>query len=906
MMVPRWAPFSVKQRNTFQAATAFLRGRMDRAETIIWALKLKPAEEVLRAAVLAVVDDAIDDGLAEPWSSAWRMIEEAWHEPPDFRNAGHLAAVRVHDRVRQGDRSGALTREIVDLVKPRLDAEPGYRLDQRSKRWRPKRIRDLVHASLASGELQTLRKLALDRVTEPEFLVELARALDAAVHRGLETARRFGWDGKSAHGIGGLDRVEMILAEGNERDQVDEFHEGIAPATKLLHAVVGRLAELAPQSAGSIVASCRTAGTVVHDRLWASFARDGRFATANEVEEYLLGLANAEFWFLHSYPEIAELRARRFAELSAAGRAAILARLRMGPPRGLWRRRNAEPDRMAELRRYWSARELRRIQVAGNSLPDADANWLATQLTEFEDLAASDRIDEGFPGTLVAFDILAPGDDGYDLLAGRDRLQRLEQALKTQRVGWGNDPADRAASWIGQPRNTLAIIADMEATLIGGRDFPEVWERFGWRHNPQSEIPGVTRDLADEARRVLDVLEGLDDDTLRQAADGLSDWLSHWSRHLKDAPALVPVWSRVWPHAVAMTNGEQPEEGPPSLNVIIQARDDREPRDLDTYNTAVGKMVGAFLGLCPNLAELDGAPAFPPDAPQTRLREALIAEDGRVGLIVRHRLSEHLSYFMKADPAWTQVHLLPQLTSDDEASLPLWNAVVRRVITNDVLEIIAPFVLRRAVDRRLPRETRRSLAFRVVVESLHAFREGRDPRVTPAELQRMIRDLDEEIRASAADALQRFLRDVAAEGQLTREVLFSSSVEPFLRRVWPQERSLTTPGVSRAFADLPAASGEMFAAAVDAIERFLVPFDCWSTMEYGLYGDDEVQNPRLATVNTAEKAAAFLRLLDRTIGTTEGAVIPTDLSSALQQIRVVSPQLADTPTYRRLATAARL
>ena len=32
-----------------------------------------------------------------------------------------------------------------------------------------------------------------------------------------------------------------------------------------------------------------------------------------------------------------------------------------------------------------------------------------------------------------------------------------------------------------------------------------------------------------------------------------------------------------------------------------------------------------------------------------------------------------------------------------------------------------------------------------------------------------------------------------------------------------------TPGVSGAFADLPATSGEAFAEAVDRIERFLVP-----------------------------------------------------------------------------------
>ena len=95
------------------------------------------------------------------------------------------------------------------------------------------------------------------------------------------------------------------------------------------------------------------------------------------------------------------------------------------------------------------------------------------------------------------------------------------------------------------------------------------------------------------------------------------------------------------------------------------------------------------------------------------------------------------------------------------------------------------------------------------------------------------------------------------------------------------------------------------AAAVDAIERFLVPFECWSMIEYGLYGDDENQRPRMSRINTGEKAASFLQLLDRTIPTSGTASIPNDLSSALQQIRTVAPRLAGTPSYRRLATAAR-
>ena len=157
----------------------------------------------------------------------------------------------------------------------------------------------------------------------------------------------------------------------------------------------------------------------------------------------------------------------------------------------------------------------------------------------------------------------------------------------------------------------------------------------------------------------------------------------------------------------------------------------------------------------------------------------------------------------------------------------------------------------RANDRRLGRETRRQLVLSLVVESLHAFRKNRPPVVQNPAIQQMLRTLDDEVRASAANAIQHFIRELstpasgkgqrdgaAQEKRETAAAIFRTAAAPFLREVWPQERSLATPGVSGALADLPATSGEAFAEAVDAISRFLVPFECWSMVYYGLYGEE--------------------------------------------------------------------
>jgi hypothetical protein len=122
--------------------------------------------------------------------------------------------------------------------------------------------------------------------------------------------------------------------------------------------------------------------------------------------------------------------------------------------------------------------------------------------------------------------------------------------------------------------------------------------------------------------------------------------------------------------------------------------------------------------------------------------------------------------------------------------------------------------------------------------------------------------------------------------------------------VWPQERSLVTPGISQAVAKIPGLAIGVFAAAVSAIERFLVPFECWGLYEYGL-DTDEGDASRLTRIDDPEKAAALLSLLNLTVGQSEGSVVPNDLTKALRRISEIAPKLESDGAYRRLSVAAR-
>jgi hypothetical protein len=894
----------------FRATFAFLHGRLEDRATIDWALRLAPRDAAKRSALRELIDSRNGRAIREPWRSAWRLIEESWSHPVIEEHISQ-DEYYAHYRLQAGERSGSLVSVIVEHVAPRLTvtAFSDLHLESQELPKRPKTIDDLFSARLTSGNIVDPSLLMLGELTERPFLVSLAHALDAAVISGLDIARRIGWDEKRSWRLGRLYRVYYVppSERSDDDNEPDEFNHGIAPSVKLLHAVVARLVDVDISSALAFVARWKLTDSPVHLRLWAALSRDPRVTPADEVGASMQSLDDRRFWNLHDYPEIAELRARRFSELNSRAQAALITRIRRSPPRKGWRR-YFDTDRLEVARVYWAVRELRRIELAGAVLPKRDKAWLDARIKEFQDLVQMRRLDEGFSSGPQARWLQPNPDNRYDSFAGEERLGALETALSAARRGWDDDPAERAGDWIRQPNNHVKVLLDLESLPDGGAAFARVWERFGWSHSPETK-PGddaTQRDLQGEGGRVLTLLTRLPEATVRQAIDGISQWLSAWEKQIVRDEGLN-VWLRLWPIAVEATNATKPLEEAIPLDSVNRTSDDSEPMDLDTLNTPVGKFVGVFLAACPT-ARLGDEP-FREGNAQRLMRDAIEGALGSAGSIVKYRLIEQMPYFLAADESWTRKHLVPPLLSDRDEVQVLWRAVARQRMSFKVMATLGDAMADRAIDQRLSRDTRRALAFRVVIECLHAFKNRRDPAVPIAHIQQMIRLLDDEVRVYAAEAVQRFVQDVSAprEGEQpppSPEQLFQSSAAPFFQQVWPQERFLATPSVSRALADLPATSGEAFAEAVRTIERFLLPFDCWSMAVYGLHGEVNGR-PKLSIINNQGKAEALLRLLDLTVGTEEGSNIPHDLPDALHQIRTVAPSLLDNPAFRRLATAAR-
>ena len=889
----RLFPLNLNARDqaTVRSIVAFLEGRLEEKETIEWALGLGfgDVDIVKKQAILHLLDRPGGVNLREPWLSAWWLIKESWNEPS--ADSYGMLKVQVKRRLRSGERSEALVAAMVDLVAPRLliEAYGKWQLQFHKFPKRPKTFHDLFQARLTSGEIVDPASLGLQELTEGEFIVSLANALDAAVVGGLDIARRIGW-GKGDL----LLHCVSYVAESKrdrERHEPDEYNRGIAPSVKLLHAVVSRLVDIDYFAALVFINRWKQTDSPIHWRLWADMSRDSRIMSAGEVGDFLLRLDHEIFWDAYRHPEIAELRAQRFSEFDDATRRAITRRIRKGPSRNLWPN-NEEDDRVEEYRLDWIVRELKRIEDTGATLPRRYKTWLKSNVGRFSHLAEMDPVDkEDLP---KAQNVPPTIDSPLDSLAGIDRLGVLEQTF----------PANEAWDWIKKGDNLERVLQDIESSPDGGAEFPKVWECFSVVHSPPAgpEQENNTRDLHAEASRVINLLIKLPDEAISKAIKGISYWLSVWGKYIVAVPNWSVFWYRAWPLAVKATNAMQLPNEEPEIVLNLPARG----------------FIDVFLAAGPNRGRKPRP--FDESSDLGKMRKKVISVSGRSGLIAKYKMIESLEDFFYADKEWTKEYLIRPLLADDAEALTLWCAVSNsKKRLKGVLEFIGHDMINKTTDPRLDRDRRSSLASILVRESLHALREGQEPAIEKGSVQQMIRLLDDEVRTYCAEAITRFVSELSEASTqesdpLSPEHLFRSAVKPFfLQQFWPPERSLVSPGISDRLSRLPAITRGKFAEAVDAIERFLVPFDCWAMIDYGLYGDDEIEllkkfdgeKPKLAIIDDKSKAQALLRLLDRTIGKAENAVIPDDLGNVLEQVRKVAPDLATTPEYRRLETAAR-
>ncbi len=924
-MMRSWSSLSEVERGLAKTASTFLNGRLAERETVEWALRLEPHQLAEKMAVLDHLNGNDVESLTEPYLTAWRLIEESWSAPTTEIHPS-IVVHNIGTRVEAGEQSGSLISAITDLVRPRLEV---MALEQRpwqavQKPGSPKRFGDLLSARLTSISLfKDIRggtiDIGLACMSDGHFLGALASELTSVVDQGHYVARRIYGDNENSWGDAGR-VVNVHMEQAHEINQrraglgairlwAGAHNRGLAPSVKLLHATISRLAEVDPPEGAAFVRRWRDSRASIYRRLWASLvANNSRLACAGEVANFLMSGADVEFWDVRRFPEVAELRARRFSDLGPRAQESVLQRLHDEPPRALW----PQTDESAEVdaaRQFWVVMELRRIEIAGAVLPKQSSQLLLEAMSRFPELENM-AVDSGRivsrrrPMTTAS----QRTETKYDELEGQARLQLLNDAMSAEGRSAATGELVNPAKWLREPEHLLLVLSDFESAGADADRFPYVWDTFCSLHTPesQSETGDQSRDAISESKRVLWLLRTLSASTLEIAVGGISDWLQTWRHYAVRCEYVYPIWFQTWPMVVARTNAA----GRPDVEASIDSWDGaRVAEDIRMPNTPTGKFVGVFLEALRSVDKIEQM--FGARSLVEKMRDCVISERGYSGVIGRAMLTRELATCREVYPKWAKRHLLEPLLLDNDEAVVLWRAVATNWIGPATLKIIGEEALKRILDDQLDGRSREDLVYCLVCEALYSFDQDRESAVDHASLTQVLRVADEKVRVEAASTLWTFLQCSfePEEGAEAAGVLFRTTVWQFLKRVWPQERSFESEGVSRHLATLPAISGDAFVEAVGVIERFLSPFRCHSMLAFGFYDGEraeEMKTPRLAaTIDDEKKARALLCLLDLSIDDSQHAVFPEDLGIALERIEAEAPELVGDGAFRRLSALAR-
>ncbi|MCA3358695.1 MAG: SIR2 family protein [Roseomonas sp.] len=281
--------------------------RLTEPTLLKWAAKLRGHQTAERRAVLELLQLRLDGKIPESWRTAWGVIAEAQLAADTDRQG--FQDYLLSNRLKEGDRSGTLIAEVARLVAPRLSVEWRSEVPLLSGRTAKKfrDVNDILHLSVVSSTVEMGRGLNLEAVSEVDFLIELAEALEAEVARGLHIGRRIGWHAdRDLAWLGGLDRVR--LRSNGKHDDPDRFHQGIAPAVRLLMHTIDRLTRLESAAARPFIRRWLTRSDPVHVRMWAAAALEPLLATACPSSNHLRPLCTLSNGV--SGPSVVEVRLR--------------------------------------------------------------------------------------------------------------------------------------------------------------------------------------------------------------------------------------------------------------------------------------------------------------------------------------------------------------------------------------------------------------------------------------------------------------------------------------------------------------------------------------------------------------------------------------------------------------------
>ncbi len=868
-----------------QSTRAFVDGRLQDLAVLEWATSLSKDHEAERSSVRDLFDHRVKE-LAEPYALAWRCVFEYWQRPDAETNHEKYLIKR---ELTQGGTQREIIQLIVEAIRPSLKIETSKRYQALSGEKLPAKptlLRHLIWASISSGDRLTPNDIGLDNISDRNFLFELAVALNAALLSGLNLGRMIGsisarmditnWQVQRVYYV----PPAQFPAGGGEPDR---HRDGFAPVTKLMFAVTEKLASIDAAAARRIVSSWDTSEWRLFRRLWAAAARNPDLISAEDVSTFLETVEDVEFWRPGICPEIAEVRAVRWGDFPTASVARLEQRLLKGEPVKLIPKSVEKADR-TNFRQHRIRIELQRIQSAGGQLSKKATRWLNKTIQQ-EGEGPEVNLTSGFS-------------EGVRMLRGERSTQPSFDGVPSPKLldelagmigdgGW-DDRTQQASDYIAQhPSKILALLEKAPESVASAK----VWQAFGYGFRPSD--PNVRPDIASVddqdkvpiALRACQAIIKMGPVVLKRAIDGLASFANSWDKLLQERDEFIAMWLTLWPVAVTATN---------------ENADVSQPLADRAYASPVGQLLFALSGW-PTVRAGDQPLAA---GPWPQILSAIAEATGEARLDAQYFLTRDIGYFYLADPAWTRTNLIEPLktaTPSGEGALELWGAFGAGGLPGpEVLIELAEPLVAASISSELTAEVRGKLTQQVIFSVLFSAGDQQPSPISINLAQQVLRLGGDIVRREAIRAMYEFLKndddtEIGARFDLVASVF---------RDIWPKELTLSSRQVSEGLAELPAAAGPYYAEAAELVLPYLTPFDCWSLFDYGVLDSDAVED-RFALIDDRTKASAFLSILDKTIGSEEGAIVPNGLEGALLHIAKVSPKLEKDVRFQRLMTLSR-
>ncbi|MGP4806186.1 hypothetical protein ACSV5G_20675 [Agrobacterium cavarae] len=877
--------FNDTDRRISQTTRVFVAGRLEDITILEWAIGLDSKRAAERTALREQFDYE-PNPIREPFNLAWKCIFEYWERPDE---EGDLARFEIKRQLKRGGSQRETIKLIIDAVRPWLKVDTSKRfraLSGEAPPSKPRQLKHVIYPSMTSASRMTPEDLALQENDDRHFLFELAVALNASLLAGLNIARMIGSIASDVDVTNWQVRRVYFVPPAQYPEgggEPDRHSDGFAPATKLMFAVIERLTSVDPSAARTIINSWDLTAWTLYRRLWAAAARNPELVDADEVSLFLENLAGQEFWWAGSYPEMAEVRAIRWQTFSQESKVRLERRLLKGEPAKLIPKMVANEERQDYRDRHILV-ELQRIQSAGGTLSQKAAEWFEAAAARIENPPVA-GLTQGFNQGVRLLHRVRSIDQSFGSIPTSKRLDELARSLAD--TGW-DDKSQNASEYIAD--NALDVLRLLEKGADTATS-AKVWQALGYSYRPSDlntyEENASSEDLAKIpiALQICRAITSERVDLLAKAIEGLSSFMNSWERLLREQKLYHEAWIVLWPFAVEKTNADI---------------DPDAPLNQEALNSPAGRLA---MAVRVSLPEYRSGSRPLTKGLWPRMLRALAATHGTARLHAQFNLVPALAYFTAAAPKWSREFLLiPLQTALAEPNhIDIWEGFAMGGLPQKAItEELAPSLVQATLSDSLSGHVKSSLSELVVWSALHDRYENAKPAVPTALIQQMLRMGADDVRTSAVDAFSQYLKP--GEGVDARKSV--DIVKAVFNDVWPKELTLSSKAVSDKLADLPADAGEFYVELAELVLPYIAPFDCWSLYDFGVIDMNEPAYT-IEIIDDAKKAAAFLAILDRSVGGEDGAVIPDGLEQALLHIKKIAPKLEKDARYQRLLTLSR-